>query len=233
MKRERSSRGFTLIELVVVIIIFAIVVTLVGTRTGTFGYWNDEAFVRKLSETIPFLHYQALADQAYYQIQVDLDKGEYKIGILRSDQDIDPRFIELAKDAGNITLELAAFMNPSAGNSQAFIPPPDFPSLADPIVIPYGMVFEDVVTMRGKVLPSNNRVDNNDDESGTAYIRFSPRGFSEFAVIHLKQSSGAQITILVNPFTGKADVIRGYREFEWTYGRKKKLERAQSARDEQ
>lgn len=226
----RAQSGFTLIELVVVIIIFAVVITLVGTRTGSFGFWNQEGFIRKLSETISFLHYQALADQATYQIEIDLDKQEYRVGVLRADEDISPQFAALAQDAGNVTLELAAFLNPSLGSAQSFIPPPDFPSLAEPVKFPDGVVIDSVTTMRGNVLPSGKGADS-DDLSGTAYLRFSPRGFSEFAVFHLKNRD-QDMTLLVNPFTGKVDIIREYREFEWTFGRKKRLERAQQGREE-
>jgi hypothetical protein len=58
-------------------------------------------------------------------------------------------------------------------------------------------------------------------EGGTAYMLFSPRGFSEFSVIHIVLSNGAPVTILVNPFTGGTEIYREYKDFKWTYGRNK------------
>ena len=88
------------------------------------------------------------------------------------------------------------------------------------------MTFTDVRTMRGVINPPDSGMQNSrpDDPNrpGMAYIRFSPRGFSEFSVIHLKLANEKDVTILVNPFTGEADIIRGYKDYEWTYGRNKK-----------
>ena len=87
------------------------------------------------------------------------------------------------------------------------------------------MEFIDVKTMRGLVkLPQGGEqasTGNDPNRPGLAYIRFSPRGFSEFAVIHLRTAAGKEITILINPFTGEAQIIREYKDFEWTYGKKK------------
>ena len=115
----------------------------------------------------------------------------------------------IAQDAGNLSLELAAFLSPSSGATQTMIPPPSFPSLAEPVTLPQGVEFDDIKTMRGKHLAG---------EGGLAAILFSPRGFSEFSVIHLL-IGGEPVTILVNPFTGLTETYYEYKEFEWTYGR--------------
>jgi hypothetical protein len=88
-------------------------------------------------------------------------------------------------------------------------PPPDFPSLAEEQYFPPGTTLTDVRTLRGVQTPVD----------GEAYILYSPRGFSEFSVIHLQLSNGEVVTILVNPWTGNPEIYRGYRDFEWTYGR--------------
>ena len=55
----------------------------------------------------------------------------------------------------------------------------------------------------------------------SAYILFSPRGFSEFAILHLSSTTRDPVTILINPFTGLTETFREYRDYEWTYGRNK------------
>ena len=210
--RHIAARAFTLIELVVVIAILGIVMTVVGLRLGVFSYWNEESFVRRLSETIVFLHHQAVADQSFYQLEFDFDKNTYRVGVLRSDADINADLSDIATDAGSITLELAAYLNPSVGKEFTLIPPPGFPTLAEPVVFPQGIFVERLRTVRGITERQKGAVD---------YIRFSPRGFSEFAVIHLGIRETAQRTILVNPFTGDTEIFNGYKDFEWTYGRGK------------
>ena len=216
----RRNRAFTLLELMVVIAIFGVVASIIGLRTGNFSWWNEDASLRRLSETISFLHYQAGADQSFYQLELDLTKNQFRAGVLRPDDTAIASLASLAAGAGNLTLELAAFLNPSAGDSQTFIPPPRYPSLAEPYQFPEGLVFEDVVTMRGTIKPGDSTSSIPGDNT-RAVIRFTPRGFSEFAVIHLKRPSGASVTILVNPFTGVTETYPERRDFEWAYGRKK------------
>jgi prepilin-type N-terminal cleavage/methylation domain-containing protein len=211
---SHAQRGFTLIELVVAIMILGLVYALVGSRTGTFAFWQEEAFLRKLSETIQFLHHQAVLDQNFYRLDFDLKNNRWRVSAVRVEEEsVNEDLAALAADAGALSLELAAFLNPSMGEGQTLIPPPSFPSLWDPQLLPEGVAIQDIRTMRGKESAST---------SDNAYIVFSPRGFSEFAVIHITLSGGSPVTILVNPFSGLAEIFREYKDFEWTYGRQKK-----------
>ncbi len=207
------TAGFTLIELAVVIIIIGLVFGVVGIRSGSFDFWKEEGFLRRISETITFLHHQAVADQAFYRMDFDLRNDNYRVRVVRTEEsDDDAALAQMASDVGVLSLELAAFLNPSVGRSQTLIPPPSIPSLAEPQQFPPGMHIEDIRTMRGRFTPS---------EHESAYIMFSPRGFSEFAVLHLRLENNQPVTLLVNPFTGLTDIYREYKDFEWTYGRKK------------
>lgn len=187
---------------------------MVGIRSGSFDFWKEEGFVRRISETITFLHHQAIADQAFYRMDFDLRNNNYRVRVIRTEEHDDiERLTQISADAGTLSLELAAFLNPSIGQSQTLIPPPAVPSLAEPQPFPGGMTIEDVRTMRGRFAPPQDEL---------AYIVFSPRGFSEFAVLHFKLNGGQPLTILVNPFTGLTDIYREYKDFEWSYGRKRK-----------
>jgi hypothetical protein len=182
-------------------------------RSSTFGFWRQESFVRQLNETLVFLHNQAVSDQAFYRMEFAFGKGKagssYRVGVLKAEPEADDRFKTLAQDAGNLTLELAAFLSPSSAGGQSMIPPPLFPSMVEPVTLPEGMKLTDVRTMRGL------------KTEGKPYILFSPRGFSEFSVIHLELQNGTPLTILVNPFTGLTEIYREYKDFEWTYGHQK------------
>jgi hypothetical protein len=74
------------------------------------------------------------------------------------------------------------------------------------------MYFEDVVTPRGKVKVGEKRKN--------PFLLFSPRNASEFGVIHVTMGNGMQKTILVNPWTGLAEVFNEYKEYQYTFNQK-------------
>lgn len=224
--RHHAQRALTLIELVIVIVIVAITMSFAAVQSGTIAFWREEGFIRRLSETMLFLHHQAVVDQSFYRLEINLDRKTYQVGVMQSDPTNDTNLASLGSDAGTLSLELAAMLSPSVTDGQTMIPPPSFPSLADPVEFPAGLSIVDVRTMRGKVLPTESgrrsSKDRRDDDTGsTAYILFSPRGFSEFAVVHLEDSRGVPATILINPFTGLTEIYRVYKDFKWTYSKNK------------
>lgn len=214
-----NARGFTILELTLVIIIATGLFLIVGKRVRMFSFWQEEGFVRKFSETVSFLYHQAIVDQAFYRMEFDLGDPQngitpaYRVGVMRLEDSSTstPTGTLADPDAGTLSLEFAAFLSPAVDGEQSMIPPPSIPSLADPTPLPPGVVFDGITTMRGDERPR---------KGSRPYILFSPRGFSEFAVIHFKLSSGAPITVLVNPFTGNTEIFREYKDFQWNYGNK-------------
>ncbi len=211
-----TAAAFTLIELVVVIAIMGAIFSLLGWSSGTFSYWKEEAALRRIIELITFSHNQAVMDQAFYRLEFGFKPDEpsyFRLGMMRPFHDVDNRFALLASQSGQLTFELAVFLNPASDTEQTMIPPSNFPSLAEPTILPPGMVIDSIRTRLGKITP---------EFDGNAAILFSPRGFSDFAVIHIKLSNGQPITILVNSFTGTTQVFREFRDFEWAYDSRKK-----------
>lgn len=203
----RTQRAFTFIELIIVILIATLLFTLLGFKTGSFTFWREEGFIRRFSETIQFLHNEAISDQATYLMEVDPEKNQFRIGVLQ-DSGVYPGLASLSGHVGTLSLELAAVLNPPYVDATTLIPPPSFPSLFEFQQLPGGMTIKQIRTMRGITEPNQK-----------AYISFSPRGFSEFAVIQMTQSGGSPVTFIVNPFTGVVDIFREYKDFEWTYGK--------------
>ena len=220
---SRGIGGFTLIELMVVMMVLGLVYALVLPRLPNVRYWREEAMLRKLSETITSLHFQAVNDGVFYRMEFDLrgdlDKCRktpcYRVGQIVAEQEdtsiLEKETTTAGNSAGLLSLELAAFLNPSTGEYQNMIVPENFPSLAEPVQLEPETFIAEIKTMRGMQTA---------DDSDRPYIMFSPRGFSEFAVIHLQMSNeDNKVTLLVNPFTGLTEIYRGpkFKDFEWTY----------------
>lgn len=214
-KAARSAlyqRGFTLIELILVLVIVGLAMSLAAVRLGTLDYWKEQSALRKLTDTIVLLNNQAVMDQVFYRMEFDLEKNQYRVGAMRPEDTMAAP--STTYNAPPLQLELSNIISPAIPDGATMIPPPSMPSLAEPITLPGKMLFVDVVTTRGKTARGDKR--NN------PFLMFSPRGFSEFGVLHLTMGDESPITLLVNPWTGLAEVYREYKDFEWTLANRDK-----------
>ncbi|MCB0345382.1 MAG: type II secretion system protein [Bdellovibrionales bacterium] len=226
--------GFTLVEIILVIILFVFMSGLVVTRFDTLMGWRQRGDLRKLVDTWEFLYSQALSRNTGYQLRLDIDKNAYRVlrEVVQTDDEVhnvdylanlrtegEKKRREAAKveDALSLEEEYARedlrqtqdletlfyqeiFADPNG--SVRLGRPIEFPKLADEVQLAPGISIRDVRTLRGE------------QTEGTAYIRFSPRGAAEFAVIHLEV--GDQIyTAMMNPSTGKVLIENGDKQYEW------------------
>lgn len=67
--KVEKLKGFTIIELVVVIGIMGALAVVLLLRSDTYAYWEEQGAVRRLRETITFLFYQATIDGEHYIIE--------------------------------------------------------------------------------------------------------------------------------------------------------------------
>jgi prepilin-type N-terminal cleavage/methylation domain-containing protein len=212
----KGQRGFTILELLLVIGIATVIVGLVSIRLGTVNYWKDEGEIRKISELIEYLFHQSAIDGYYYRINFAFGErfDSYQIGIVGDEEtEEDNLRSAVSGEAGQLSQELSVFLQPTRGRSQSLLPPPDLPSLRDPKPLPEGMRILDVRSPRGLTIHEPGQ---------SAYLDFSPRGFSEFGVVHLETSSGQPVTILINPFSGLTTIYREYRDFDWVWGKQER-----------
>jgi len=201
-----TENGFTLLEIIVVVTLMAILGFSLSSGFGLLTRYREAQFITDLAQTLEFLHAEALSTQQFYQIEFDFTKKSWHVGLLQpedQEQNLPP-----AAGVGILTLELADFLNPPLGNAQSFMIPPDFPSLAKEKIMPGSGGFADIITPRGEITPQTGE---------KPYIIFSPRGFTEFSVLHIALENSTFITLVTNPFTGEVEIHNGYKEFRWQY----------------
>lgn len=212
---HQRGGGFTLIELVLVIVVVGLSMGLLSVRLGAVDFWREQSTLRKLTETIVLLNNQAILDQQFYRMEFDLKGNSFKVGVMRPDNAGLAGTSNGRQAAFNLdTLEedLALLLSPESSSSATMIPPPSMPSLAEATKLGGRYVLLDVVTSEGKFSRDAEDIPN-------PAIRFSPRGVSDFGVIHISTGGETAITILANPWTGLAEVYPGYRDFKWTMPR--------------
>jgi prepilin-type N-terminal cleavage/methylation domain-containing protein len=206
------QRGFTLIELVLVMVLVALLFSLVGVQNGSFTFWREEGFIRKFQEQLRFIYTQSVSDQATYQLEIDLAKNSYRIGVVKEESSNDPILAQLQENLGNLSLELSAFLNPPISEDATIIPSPSFPSLYEEMHVPTGMKFIRVKTPSGNVAAEGGQAGK---DGSKAYLYFTPNGSSDFGVITMQQSGGAPVTFVINPFTSLVDIYRDGRDVSW------------------
>lgn len=211
-RNNTCTSGFTLLELVLVIAIIGIAAGIITVRFGGLDAWNERSALRKLSETLVLLNNQAVMDQAFYRLEFDLEENSYRVGVMRPENMVTES--TCGANLPPLELELAALLSPSMASGATMIPPPSIPSLALPTNLPSSMAFLDIVTPRGTHMRDS-------DSSEKPYLLFSPRGFSEFGVIHLGNRQKIVKTVLSNPWTGLAEIFDGYKELQWTLGQQR------------
>jgi prepilin-type N-terminal cleavage/methylation domain-containing protein len=203
------ERAFTLIELVLVITIMGLMIGIFSVRLSDINFWKEEAALRKLQDLVVYLNNAAVMDQSFYRLEFDLENRQYRVHEVKNGKG------DIASSSGvnipTLQLELSEMLSPDMGSEGTLIPPRYMSSLAEPTTLPGAMEFLDVMDPRGKVVTGDNREN--------PYLIFSPRGTSEFGVIHLALGPGKPVTILVNPWTGMAEVYREYKEFKWNLSR--------------
>ncbi len=221
-QRRPSARGFTLIEVMIVLVIVALVtvMTVVGLRS--LFKTDLRATAARMAGTIRYLFDRASTTGRVHRLVLDFDNGKYWA------EESDDNFVFGAgketeesrkKEAEKIAKEeeskrRAAEQESFFGSSipSKYLPKPFIPKRAKfeafretavrPITLKSGVVVADLYTPR-LLKPLSE---------GKGYIYFFPMGMTEAAVIHLSDGKDAFYTLIVHPLTGRVTVKNSFVE---------------------
>ena len=207
---QRRQSGFTLMELILVIVIIGLATGLLSVRLGSLDVWREQAAIRKLAETIVLLNHRAVMDREFYRMEFDFENNSYRVGVMQLDPQ-DPAEINQTSNGGTqLELERDRWKSPSLKGAAYLMPPTDIPSLAEPVKLPGRLVLIDVRTPRGKIAAGDGR--------DSPFLQFFPYGFSDFGLIHISTGPSTAVTIFSNPWTGVAKIYDEYKDFKWALG---------------
>ncbi len=198
---KRAEAGFTLIEMVVVLLLAALVITLAVPQFKARTDADLKHSALKLAATIEYTFNQAAFRRETYRLHYDLGSSRYWL-----DKFVDPA-AEAAAKAGNAEPlgEQAETPPPDEGDADAGQPHyvVDRRILSQPVTLPDGVQITDVTT---QYLESTSE--------GEAFTHFFPDGYVEPTVVHLADRNKKEYTLYVSPLSGKVKVLAGRREFE-------------------
>lgn len=162
-----NARGFTLIELMIVIVVLGVMLTLIIPRLGELGDANLKRSARHLTGMIRFLRDDSQAKKAVYRIRFDIQNGHY--------------WAEVQTQTSDKTVEFKRYQS----------------------------VMVDEASLSGQTTFRDVQVASHPDDP---YILFTPDGWVEHALVHLRDGDNKDFTLIVNSLTGNTDLRDGYIE---------------------
>ena len=162
------SSGFTLLELVVVLLILGIAASFLAPRLRDPEAMALTSSAERLAATARYLYDEAAYQRLPMRLNLDLDRQVYFVTVLGGDPDA-PEFVPVDS------------------------------ALARPVALPDSVAFSDVV------LPAVGTV-----SEGTVFAQFSPEGWADPLVVHLRGRSGGDATMAIEPLTGRTRVADRY-----------------------
>ena len=222
-ERRHSERGFTLIEMMIVLVIVALITVSTVTGLRSFAKSDLRSTASRMAGSIRYLFDRASITGRVHRLVLDFDNGKYWAEVS------DDQFILGAgketeesrkKEAEKIAKEEeakreAAEKESFFGGSQIptrYMPKPFIAKRAKfdafhetavkPITLKSGVVMADIYTPR-LLKPL---------ERGKGYVYFFPMGMTEAAVIHLSDGKETFYSLIVHPLTGRVTVKSSYVE---------------------
>lgn len=164
---KKTHRGFTLIELTIVIVVLGVMLSLIIPRLGEIGEADLKRSARHLTGMIRFLRDDAQARKAVYRLRFDVQGGRYwaEVMTLTSEQIVEFKRLHAEMTSEGSLAGQTAFRDVKVGSH------PDDP-----------------------------------------FIQFTPDGWVESAMIHLRDGEDRDFTLRVKPLMGDTELREGYIE---------------------
>lgn len=188
-----KSGGFTLIELLVVIALIALIGAFMLPSVSSSFKLSLNSTTREVAAIVRESYNSAIMTGKVHRIVYDFKAGEYWV-----------------ESGPNTVLLDTAETKEKEERRKRFAKPGDKPppsqfSLERSVTrkklsLPRGVEFEDVLTEQSP----------EPIKEGIAYTHFFPHGISERTIIHLKDTSNHQISLIVSPLVGRTKLVERY-----------------------
>jgi general secretion pathway protein H len=222
---ERSARGFTLMEVLVVLVIIALVTVLSVVGLRSFAKTDLRSTASRMAGAIRFLFDRASTTGKVHRLVLDFDNGKYWAEVTddpfifagggKETEESRRREAEIIAKEEEVKRQIAekeAFFGSSAIPSK-YMPKPFIPKRAKfgnfremalkAVTLKSGVHLTDIYTPRLSEPMGEGR----------GYLYFFPLGMTEAAVIHLSDSKRETFySLVVHPLNGRVIVKNGFVE---------------------
>lgn len=190
LSRNRRSKGFTLIEILIVLTIIGMVLALGLPAIERVTYQQLNSTARKFVGTVRTVRNDAILLGTIYRLVIDFDKNAW--------------WVESQKN-----FQLLTNAPPSKKPGKNDKPQPsNFEVVkkysSKPVVLPSGLMFRSVLKETEGL-----------KKEGQVYIHFFPNGFADASIIYLSKDGNAEAgySLVIKPTAGQVDIERGYVTF--------------------
>ncbi|MBC7385220.1 MAG: prepilin-type N-terminal cleavage/methylation domain-containing protein [Cryobacterium sp.] len=192
----RNASGFSLIELLVVVALMGLIGTMAIPSISNVFKISLGSTARDLATTVRYSYNAAMMTKKVHRLVFDLKENRYWV-------EVGPQTMLMDTEASRSKAERAKRFGQK--DDEAEKKKDSGFSLASYVTrkkndLPRGVVFVDVKTEQMKEPITD----------GFAYTHFFPHGIIEQTVIHLKDTSNHQATLVVAPIVGRTRVIERY-----------------------
>lgn len=230
--RRSDEHGFTLIEIVLVIVLIAFASSLVLSRTDAVMVWKQREEIRRFANTWEFLFREALATGQGFRILVDLDTNSYTVrrevssanaddAELSSQESFTTREERLRRQREDMKAVSSLSDEFAIEDSRQSKPLPEL--YYDFVLSRNGSEVRLATVLEFPEMAEEKRFSSGIDlidlklpdsvvTEGIASIRLSSFGASSIAILHLT-IAGEMASVSVNPSTGETLVSSGYQDF--------------------
>lgn len=199
--RPLSDAGFTMIELLVVVALVGMIGLFAIPGISSVFKVSLNSSTRDLATTIKETYNSAVMTKKVHRIVYDLKEGKYWVeigpsGMLMETEETRERDARVKRFASRKSLE--EIEEEEKKRASAFMLAKNV--TRKPVTLPRGVEFEDISTEQTRDVITEGR----------AYTHFFPHGMIEQTVIHLKDNSNHQATLVIEPLVGRTKLFQRF-----------------------
>lgn len=191
----KDSLGYTLIEMLVVMGIILMITFIALPNVSSYLQVSLNSAARDISTDVKEAYNAAMLSGKVYRIAYDLKENTFWVesgpaGVLLDTKE--------SKDKAERRKKF--FKEPKEGAAEDSSFMIDKTITRKKLPLPRGVVYEDIINQQGP----------DPITMGIAYTHFFPHGLAEQTIIHLKDLSQHQISLVITPLLGQMDLYSKY-----------------------